>query len=326
VAVNAAVGGDSCCPAGANANNDSDCSPVCGNGVRESGEVCDGDCPRSCDDHNACTADEIVNAGCQRVCAHRALSASGAQSDGCCPDPSKLRAHDDVDCPSECGNLFVEKGETCDPCPTQCTDTDPCTKDVPAGPACSVTCTHTSITVPMGGDGCCPKGNDSSTDNDCKNPPAPVCGNNMKEAGEVCDGNDCPVCEDTNPCTREQVTPNPDKCHPKCEHLPIAPNPMTTDGCCPMGSTSVADKDCAPICGNGAVEAGEMCDPCPTSCDDAKPCTHDMLVGSGCNATCSHEPITATISGDGCCPNPTITSDLDSDCMTPPPTNPPMQP
>jgi hypothetical protein len=34
--------GDSCCPAGANANTDSDCLPRCGNGVREGSEACDG--------------------------------------------------------------------------------------------------------------------------------------------------------------------------------------------------------------------------------------------------------------------------------------------
>jgi cysteine-rich repeat protein len=32
---------DGCCPPGGNANNDADCSPVCGNGVIETGEQCD---------------------------------------------------------------------------------------------------------------------------------------------------------------------------------------------------------------------------------------------------------------------------------------------
>ena len=35
------VGGDGCCPPAGNANSDSDCAPVCGNHVRESGEDCD---------------------------------------------------------------------------------------------------------------------------------------------------------------------------------------------------------------------------------------------------------------------------------------------
>lgn len=39
--ISALVDGDLCCPAGANANNDSDCSPVCGNSALEAGEQCD---------------------------------------------------------------------------------------------------------------------------------------------------------------------------------------------------------------------------------------------------------------------------------------------
>jgi hypothetical protein len=43
------VAGDGCCPDGANANLDGDCKPVCGNGVRESDEACDGpDCQADC--------------------------------------------------------------------------------------------------------------------------------------------------------------------------------------------------------------------------------------------------------------------------------------
>ena len=42
--------GDSCCPMSANALNDSDCPPRCGNGVKEAGEACDGDanCDATC--------------------------------------------------------------------------------------------------------------------------------------------------------------------------------------------------------------------------------------------------------------------------------------
>jgi cysteine-rich repeat protein len=40
-AITTAIDGDGCCPAGANANTDSDCQPVCGNDVVEMGEECD---------------------------------------------------------------------------------------------------------------------------------------------------------------------------------------------------------------------------------------------------------------------------------------------
>lgn len=48
-AVTAAIDRDGCCPPGANAANDSDCTPRCGNNVREGSEECDGG--------PACTAD-----------------------------------------------------------------------------------------------------------------------------------------------------------------------------------------------------------------------------------------------------------------------------
>ena len=32
------------------------------------------------------------------------------------------------------------------------------------------------------------------------------------------------------------------------------------DGCCPSGCTAANDPDCTPVCGDGAVEAGEACD------------------------------------------------------------------
>jgi hypothetical protein len=41
---------DGCCPAGGNANLDNDCAPICGNGIKEPGEACDGsfDCNSQC--------------------------------------------------------------------------------------------------------------------------------------------------------------------------------------------------------------------------------------------------------------------------------------
>lgn len=37
----APANGDGCCPPGANAANDNDCTPICGDGVLEPGEACD---------------------------------------------------------------------------------------------------------------------------------------------------------------------------------------------------------------------------------------------------------------------------------------------
>ena len=63
--VTACVGGDRCCPPGCTAVDDSDCPPICGDGVVETSENCDraitagqpGACARTCDDGDACTFD-----------------------------------------------------------------------------------------------------------------------------------------------------------------------------------------------------------------------------------------------------------------------------
>jgi len=77
-----------------------------------------------------------------------------------------------------------------------------------------------------------------------------------------------------------------------------------------------------PVCGNGVVERGETCDPivsCPSSCNDGNACTKDELAGSpsSCNGSCRHVPISACVSGDGCCPGGCSSSN-DSDCAPPP--------
>jgi cysteine-rich repeat protein len=55
------VDGDGCCTQGANATNDSDCAPVCGNDVQEAGE--------SCDDGNTAAGD-----GCDGSCVVEAVA------------------------------------------------------------------------------------------------------------------------------------------------------------------------------------------------------------------------------------------------------------
>ncbi len=71
-----------------------------------------------------------------------------------------------------------------------------------------------------------------------------------------------------------------------------------------------------PMCGNGVLEAGELCDGnCPTSCDDGNMCTRDIRAGdaSTCDAICTNPPISACTNDDGCCPSG-CTSSNDNDC------------
>jgi hypothetical protein len=182
---------DQCCPVGCNAVDDGDCSASCGNGAVEpgAGETCEMDselpCPESCDDGDVCTEDLLSGslANCNAACAHIAISMPRPE-DGCCPPGA--HSLQDPDCPPVCGNGVPEAAESCDPCPTNCADTDACTLDTLAGSAtdCSAVCMHGPITSPAGGDGCCPPGANTTTDSDC----SPSCGNGSVEAGEDCDG------------------------------------------------------------------------------------------------------------------------------------------
>jgi MYXO-CTERM domain-containing protein len=211
-----------------------------------------------------------------------------------------------------CGDGKLDVGEKCDTaispgqngaCPTACNDFNPCTTDFLLGNACSVTCSYNVVTTPKNGDGCCPPGANSATDSDC----AASCGNNVLDPGEKCDTGipagqwgGCPTtCDDKNPCTQDSLVGS--GCQASC----------TNKGTCPTAK-----------CGDGKLDPGEWCDTaiaagkpgaCPTSCDDGKKCTKDIMMGTACLAKCSNIPITQARNGDGCCV-PGSNSGTDNDC------------
>ncbi len=78
-------------------DGETDESCDCGNGRLDTGEACDGDCPASCEDEDACTDDILVGAAdtCNVACAHRSVASCRA-GDGCCP-PGCAAGEDD-DC------------------------------------------------------------------------------------------------------------------------------------------------------------------------------------------------------------------------------------
>ncbi|HUQ07209.1 MAG TPA: DUF4215 domain-containing protein [Kofleriaceae bacterium] len=196
------INGDGCCPSGGNSTNDNDCQVACGNGVVETGELCDtaiatgnGACPTvaSCADGMNCTTDAVGGAGCQAMCTHTNITQT-IPSDGCCP-PGATTATDN-DCVAGCGNGVVDSGETCDTaitvgvgrCPVSCTDGVACTRDVlSGGGSCTAACSFPAITAPANNDGCCPAGVGANNNNDSDCPP--VCRNGVVEQGEQCDDN-----------------------------------------------------------------------------------------------------------------------------------------
>jgi len=265
-AVTAPVNGDGCCPPGANSQTDSDCPPSCGNGVLEPGEQCDtgipagqwGGCPTSCDDGNPCTTDTLAGSGCAATCAHVNTCST-----------------------KDCGNGKLDPGEWCDvaigagqpgSCPKSCDDGDPCTKDNLGGADCLAKCTNVPISVPVGGDGCCPPGANSQTDSDC---PA-TCGNGVLDKGESCDpgiqsgpGSCATDCDDNNVCTKDLFGGS--GCDVKCSHSPIAADPTNKDGCCPAGLTDAQDADCPPACDPDKQQG--CVDPCQgVQCPDGQYC------------------------------------------------------
>ena len=69
----------------------------CGDGMIEAPETCDGDCPTSCDDGDACTQDTLVGDAsmCTAACLHPPVACSMV-ADGCCP--AACTGADDADC------------------------------------------------------------------------------------------------------------------------------------------------------------------------------------------------------------------------------------
>ena len=172
-AITAAADGDGCCPAAANANNDTDCAPVCDNAVVEFGETCDplASCPTlaACEDGDFCTIDTLEGAACGVACARTTITLP-ASGDLCCPFGAN--ANLDTDCDPVCGNSVVETGELCDgaSCPTTCADDgNVCTTEVLTGATatCDALCSHPAITACVNADGCCAPGCTATNDTDC---------------------------------------------------------------------------------------------------------------------------------------------------------------
>ena len=272
----ACMTGDSCCPAGC-AGMDEDCSCTCGNGTVEAscGEKCDpvGNCPASCP-NVACMKRKLLNAGgCQAECVDDGVETACMNGDGCCPPVCNSTT--DTDCTARCGNGVREGNEKCDgtDCPTSCPAMG-CQRRKLQGSAaqCDAECVNDEVISMCGnGDGCCPPACNRNNDAEC----TCSCGNGIVEAacGEKCEGAGCPGSCPPQGCQLRKLQGT--ACTAEC-----VPDGMRTacangDGCCPGGCTANNDNDCQPRCGNGAVEAGETCDPSSVCRMQSDACTSD---------------------------------------------------
>jgi hypothetical protein len=306
------VDGDGCCSVGCDANSDSDCTNICGDGVIEENELCDLNCPTTCGSPNACSLVELV--GDPDRCSARCVESSielCQGGDGCCP--ASCNATSDSDCGASCGNGTLEPGESCDgDCPVSCDDGSSCTSDVRAGSSdtCNVVCINEEIRVCVGADGCCPAGCTNANDSDC----SASCGNGQVDAGETCDGN-CPTsCADNDACTRDSLRGAPSSCSVQCVHE-ITNVCQGGDGCCPSGCTSANDSDCqcAPdSCGSLGIQCGPanngcggtiQCGACQTGT-----CDQGLCPGGGGSAV-----VGAPCSVDADCPDTVNTAPF---CIT----------
>lgn len=220
----------------------------------------------------------------------------------------------DVHVPAACNDGKVDMGETCDPlasCPVDCAPQGCNIRTLDNAGTCTAACSVVAVqSVCQNGDGCCPPGCNAITDNDC----TASCGNGVKEAGEKCDGADCPTKCDSIGCSAFKLQGS--DCQRECVADPGSDITACTvgDKCCPSTCTIATDADCAISCGNGKVDdkLGETCDTgiasgqgaCPTTCASQACQTYTLKNGGTCTAACvADAPITACKNGDGCCPS-----------------------
>jgi len=265
--------------------------PVCGNGVIEAGEQCDGGgCCLStcrpvadgspCTDYNVCTQTDQCQSGrcvgsnpviCQASdqC-HDAGSCDPAA--GTCSNPAKpygTPCNDD----SRCTTDDICSGGFCRGTPLNCDDGNVCTSD-----SCSDgACVHTNNSKPCEDGMVCTEG-DTCAGGECVSGPPKDCNDH-----KTCTSDSC---TEESACTHTS-TPTCDACDAEecvvCQDACTTSNEECTTTCwnrfwsCLAGCTTTY---CAPFC---QVDLGA----CLNACPDVAVCQSSCETGNGCGVGCS---------------------------------------
>ncbi len=217
--------------------------PLCGNDTLDPGETCDppGGDPGA-PGGNVCRTDCTY-------CGDAAVDSGEECDDGNTDSGDSCRNDCTLPPPPSCGNDAIDAGETCDP-----PGSDP---DPAGGNLCRLGCTYCGDGTADAGEEC-DDGNDVDGDscrNDCTVPEPPTCGNDTLDGGETCD-----------PPGSDPGAPGGSLCRVNCTYCGDATAQAGED--CDDGNTNDDDacaNDCTlnqpPTCGNGSMDPGETCDP-----------------------------------------------------------------
>ncbi|MFH0799626.1 MAG: hypothetical protein V2A66_05525 [Pseudomonadota bacterium] len=312
---------DACCPPGANAATDNDCSPSCGNGVMEKGEKCDkaiahgqsGACPtkEDCNSNEPCITDTLAASAenCTAECKHER---TGCNLDGRCVafDQSPATCQICKKVADDTGKVIggviakMEAGAPCnsiDPCHPFgfCQEFGTCLGTSEGSCAC-----NPNETRPCPGDDICggtQTCNEKGRWDACKYP----------QAGVECKGDQCytkSICSSAGKCLADTSTKK------SCDDG----NDCTDDTCDSASGKCVHTINTAPCTGLACMKDNVCKD---GKCSGTPNCLDDAChKGGACedNGKCKFATeITACVNVDGCCPAG-CTPANDSDCSVAP--------
>ena len=241
---------DGCCPSGANSGTDPDCPATCGNGVVDTGELCDtgitsgtGACPTSCTPTSVCFDATLISGGtCQAHCSQMPVPNRSCSDGNACN-----------------GAEVCDTQGVCRPgTPPNCDDGNVCTTD---------SCNNAS--------GCVHAPAPSTTL--CR-PSAGPC-----DVAENCDGL-------TTACPADQLAPATMVCRPAAGVCDIAEMCSGFSAACPADQLEPSSFVCRPSAGtcdvaehctgsavncpaDGFAPATMVCRPSAGACDVAENCT-----------------------------------------------------